>query len=212
MEKMRVHIDSQIRIINPSQEIKDYCKNELTITNPEIQKKRAMGFWTGNLQKNIKLFTKNGDTYILPIGVLKDIWKIHPYKEDYIVNFGKHDKIEFPNLTFKLYEYQNKAVEQMIKSKRAILQAPCGSGKSICAVEIIRKIGYKSLIIVQTIEILNQFKDYFLNVMKLPKEDIGIIANGKVEIGSKVTLALRQTLCNVDLLQYKYEWGCIIRR
>jgi superfamily II DNA or RNA helicase len=55
-------------------------------------------------------------------------------------------------------------------------------GKSICAVEIIRRIGYKALVIVQTMEILNQFKDYFLNVMGLPKEDIGIIAGGKVEV------------------------------
>ena len=55
-------------------------------------------------------------------------------------------------------------------------------GKSICGVEIIRRIGYKSLVIVQTMEILNQFKNYFLNVMGLPKEDIGIIANGKVEV------------------------------
>lgn len=55
-------------------------------------------------------------------------------------------------------------------------------GKSICGVEIVRQIGYKSLIITQTAEILNQFKEYFLKVMGLPKEDIGIIANGKVEI------------------------------
>ena len=55
-------------------------------------------------------------------------------------------------------------------------------GKSICAVEMIRRIGYKSLVVVQTMEILNQFKNYFLNVMGLSKEDIGIIANGKVEI------------------------------
>ncbi len=55
-------------------------------------------------------------------------------------------------------------------------------GKSICGIEIIRRVGYKSLVIVQTMEILNQFKDYFLNTMGLPKEDIGIIANGKVEV------------------------------
>lgn len=83
-------------------------------------------------------------------------------------------------------------------------------GKSICAVEIIRRIGYKTIVIVQTMEILNQFKNYFLNVMGLDKTDIGIIAAGKVEIGSKVTLALRQTLCNIDLLQYKDEWGTMI--
>lgn len=34
----------------------------------------------------------------------------------------------------------------------------------------------------------------------------------KLKYGSKVTLALRQTLCNINLLEYKYEWGCIIRR
>lgn len=75
---------------------------------------------------------------------------------------------------------------------------------------MVRRIGYKTIVIVQTMEILNQFKNYFLNVMGLNKTDIGIIAAGKVEIGSKVTLALRQTLCNVDLLQYKNEWDCII--
>ena len=77
---------------------------------------------------------------------------------------------------------------------------------------MVRRIGYKTLIIVQTMEILNQFKNYFLNAMGLDKQDIGVIAAGKVEIGSKITLALRQTLCNINLLEYKYEWGCIIRR
>lgn len=50
---------------------------------------------------------------------------------------------------------------------------------------MIRRIGYKALVVVQSMEILNQFKDYFLNVMGLPKEDIGIIANGKVEVRKK---------------------------
>lgn len=34
----------------------------------------------------------------------------------------------------------------------------------------------------------------------------------KLKYGDKVTLALRQTLCNVNLLEYRNEWGCIIRR
>jgi superfamily II DNA or RNA helicase len=208
---MKIQIDSKITIQDISEEVLAYCNTHLFFPNPDVQKKKAMGFWTGNLQKNIKLYTKNGNNYIVPMGCLKDIWNLHPYKNDYSINFGQHKKIEYPKLKFSLFPYQKEAVEHMIKIKRGILQAPCGSGKSICAVEMIRKIGYKTLIIVQTMEILNQFKDYFLNVMGLPKEDIGIIAAGKVNIGSKITLALRQTLCNIDLLQYKYEWGCIVR-
>ena len=207
---MRIKVDSVITIKNPSKEVKDYCKNFLTLKNPEIQKKRAMGFWTGNLKSVIYLYSKKDNDYIMPIGCLEDIWRIHPIKDDYEVNFGEHEKIDFPEMTFKPYDYQEKAIENMIKSKRGILKANCGSGKSICAINIIKRIGYKALIIVQTMEILNQFKDYCLEVMNLKKEDIGIIAAGKVEIGPKITLALRQTLCKVDLTQYKNEWGTII--
>lgn len=76
--------------------------------------------------------------------------------------------------------------------------------------EIIKRIGFKALIIVQTKEILDQFKNYLETVFNMKKGQYGIIAAGKVEIGSLVTIALRQTLVNVDLLQYKYEWGTIV--
>ena len=98
----------------------------------------------------------------------------------------------------------------MIKYKRGILNARCGSGKSIMAIEIIRRIGYKALIICHTKELLNQFKDYLVNDLGLQKGEYGIIASGKVEIGKFITIALRQTLVNIDLLNYKYEWGTII--
>ena len=207
---MKIKVDSVITIKNPSKEIKDYCKSFLTLKNPEIQKKKAMGFWTGNLKPIIYLYTKKDNNIIIPIGCLDDIWKLHSIKEDYVVDFGNHEKIDFPELSFPPYDYQEKAIQAMIKAKRGILKANCGSGKSICAINIIKRLGYKSLIIVQTMEILNQFKDYCLKVMNLSKEDIGIIAAGKVEIGSKVTIALRQTLCKIDLTRYKNEWNTII--
>ena len=39
---MKIKIDSRIEIIEPNQQIKDYCKTYLTLKNPEIQKKKAM--------------------------------------------------------------------------------------------------------------------------------------------------------------------------
>lgn len=207
---MRIKVDSQITIINPNKDITNYCKKELTIKNPEIQKKQAMGFWTGNLPKEIKMYSKNEKNYILPIGCIDDIWNLHPIKEDYEINFGKHEKLDFHENKIKPYEYQEKAIQTMIKSKRGILNARCGSGKSIMAIEIIRRIGYKALIICHTKELLNQFKDYLVNDLGLQKGEYGIIASGKIEIGKYITIALRQTLVNIDLLSYKYEWGTII--
>lgn len=207
---MNIKIDSQIRITNPNKEILEYCKKELTVKNPEIQKKQAMGFWTGNLPKEIKMFSRNGNDFILPIGCIDDIWHIYPLKQDYEIDFGNHQKLDFPESKLKPYEYQEKAIQTMIKSKRGILNARCGAGKSIMAIEIIRRIGYKALIICHTTELLNQFKDYLVKDLGMNKGDYGIIAAGKVEIGKYVTIALRQTLVNIDLLNYKYEWGTII--
>lgn len=207
---MNIKVDSVITIINPSKEIKKYCKEFLTLKNPEIQRKQAMGFYTGNLKPTIYLYSKKDNNYILPIGCLDDIWKINPNLKDYTINFGKHEKIDFPKLSFEPYPYQEKAINAMIKAKRGILKANCGSGKSICAINIIQRLGYKAIIIVQTMEILNQFKEYCLNVMNLKTNEIGIIAAGKVEIGEKVTIALRQTLCKIDLLKYKFEFNTII--
>lgn len=206
---MKIIIDSQIRIENPSKQIIDYIKKELEIPNPEIVKKQAMGFWCGNIPKTLKAYSKNGNDYIIPIGEIDNIWKLHSKKEDYEVNFGKHEKLNFPENTLKLYDYQEKAVNEAIKFKRGILSSKCGSGKSIMALEIIRRLGFKALIVCEKKEILQQFVGYLKDVFNMNSGEYGTIQEGKVEIGSLVTVALRQTLAKIDLTPYKYEWGTI---
>lgn len=122
---MKILIDSQIRIKDIDKITEKFIKSELEITNPEIQKKKAMGFWTGKIPKTLKAYSKNGNDYIIPIGEINNIWKLHPIKEDYIINFGKHEKLDFPKCNVKLYDYQEKAVQEMIKAKRGILSSKC---------------------------------------------------------------------------------------
>lgn len=207
---MKIIIDSRIKIEEPTQKIKDFCKDNLEIKNPEIAKKENMGLYAKNIPKKIKMYSTIGNTYVLPIGEINNIWKMHPNNADYAIYFGSHEKLNFPENTLKLYDYQEKAVEEMIKAKRGILSSKCGTGKSIMALEIIRRIGYKALIICEKKEILNQFIDYCKNVFNMEKGDYGTIQEGKVEIGKFVTVGLRQTLARIDLLEYKFEWGTII--
>lgn len=206
---MRITVDSQISIHNPTDEIKEFCKKNLIIKNPDVQKKKMMGFWSGNISKNLKMFSiKDGD-YILPIGEIDNVWKLHPIKKDYVINFGEHEKLDFPENNLKLYDYQEEAVNKMIKAKRGILSSKCGSGKSIMLLEIIRRIGYKALIICEKKEIQLQFRDYLINCFGMKEGDYGLISEGNVEIGKYVTIALRQTLAKVDLTPYKFEFGTI---
>lgn len=206
---MKIKIDSMITIENPSKEIKDYCKNNLVIKNPDVQKKQIMGFWTGNIPRTLKMFSINDGNYILPIGEIDNVWRLHPIKQDYEIDFGEHKKIDFPENKMKLYDYQEEAVNKMIKAKRGILSSKCGSGKSIMLLEMIRRIGYKALIICEKKEIQLQFRDYLVNCFGMKQGDYGLISEGNLEIGKYITIGLRQTLARVDLTPYKYEFGTI---
>lgn len=57
-----------------------------------------------------------------------------------------------------------------------------GAGKSIIALEIIRRLGYKALILCHTQELCQQFKDYVVDNLGMKKGEYGIIAGGKIEI------------------------------
>lgn len=75
--------------------------------------------------------------------------------------------------------------------------------------ETIKRIGYKALIICEKKEILQQFVGYLKDTFNMQPGEYGTIQEGKVEIGSLVTVALRQTLARIDLTPYKFEWGVI---
>lgn len=122
---MKITINSQIIISNPTKEIKEYCKQNLEIKNPEIQRKMAMGFWIGNTPKYIKMYSINDNKYILPLGCIDDIFNIDNNMEDYNVEFQEHNKLNFPKSNIIPYDYQEKAIERMIKAKRGVLVAKC---------------------------------------------------------------------------------------
>ena len=188
---MKIIINSQIKIKNPTNKIKQYIEKELSISNPDVQKKKNMGFWTGNISKTLNMFSiKDGD-YILPIGEIDNIWRLHPIKKDYIIDFGEHQKLDFPENKIKLYDYQEEAVNKMIKVKRGILSSKCGSGKSIMLLEIIRRIGYKALIICEKKEIQLRFRDYLINCFGMKEGDYGLISEGNLEIGKFITIRIK---------------------
>lgn len=66
----------------------------------------------------------------------------------------------------------------------------------------------KTLWITHTQDLLNQSLDRAAQYF--PRETLGTITAGKVSIGSHMTFATVQTLCKLDLAQYRYSWDAII--
>lgn len=200
-------VDSEIRIVGADNSVKDYCKNRLTLSNPDYEKKRRMGMWVGNTPKTIKFYYTDGDDYIVPFGCLKDMVSIIG-KSNFEIRLPKHSTIEGWGNSVPLYDYQQEAVDNMIKAHYGILQSKAGSGKTQMGIAMAQKIGKKCLWITHTLDLLNQSKARAEQYM--PKNTLGTIASGKVAIGSHITFATVQTLSKLNLNEFKYMWDCII--
>ena len=203
---MRTVISNVLTITYPTPEVEKWCKDNLVLSNPEYAKKERMGFWLGNTPKQLHLYERRGDALILPFGCYESIFPLISKTLEYAA-FSRLTE-RFYASPIPMYDYQTIAVENMIGAVYGILRAPAGSGKTQMGLELIRQIGTKALWITHTKDLLKQSKDraslYFDSKL------LGVISEGKVEIGRWITFATVQTLSRLDLTQYKDEWDVVV--
>lgn len=204
---MQIIVSSNILVKEPTQEVLQYCKDELTVDNEEYLTRLKQGKWLGNTPPKLQLYIKSGNDVILPFGSFDWLWEHYKDKTIYFSNINKPKSIDYPMPSINAYDYQENAIQGIIKAKNGILQSPAGSGKSFMALEIIRRLGHKALFIAHTLDLVRQAKNYALDNFNLTKEQIGEISAGKINIGTHITFATRQTLatCNLELLKDEFD-------
>ena len=206
MFRLIVTISNNIKIKNPSTEIISWCQAHLKLNNPEYAKKARMGFYLGNTPKFLYLYEIHGEEIILPYGTLK---QIQPMIQGSIVmgDFKPYESINYGE-PIPLYPYQEQAVREVKNNYYGILQSKAGSGKTQMGIALIKEYGRRALWLTTTKDLLNQSKERAERYMD--KSLIGTITEGKVTIGKGVTFATIQTMCKLDLAQYKDMWDVII--
>ena len=203
---MQVTVSNNITITNPTPAVINWCQENLKLPNPEYAKKVRMGFWAGNTPKDLYLYEVRGNDWVLPYGCLKPISNLI---QDATIRSGfkPTESIDYGN-PIPLYPYQEKAVESVFKSLHGILQSPCGSGKTRCGLALIKKYGKRALWLTHNSELLRQSKSAAEEFYD--KSLLGTITEGKVNIGKGITFATVQTMCKLDLSQYKHYWDVIV--
>ncbi|MFH1939976.1 MAG: DEAD/DEAH box helicase family protein [bacterium] len=178
-----------------------FLRKNLVIHNPIFYDKKAKGFSTWDTPKMIYCINSKGGNYIIPRGFLKNIER---YLFQKSIPFQIKDKsIKTPNRAFKcrikIYNYQKKALQEILKNNMGILEAPPGYGKTIIALTTLVYRKQSTLIIVHTRELLVQWIQKIGDVLGIEKGDVGIIGGGKEKIGKKITVATYQSLVRKDL-------------
>lgn len=204
---MRILISNIIEIQDPTKEILDYCKKELTFANPDYTKKQRLGFWTGGTAKIISLYDLYQDKVYLPIGCFEDIWKIHPIKEDYKdYTTTKHADIK-SNIILR--NYQEPCVEALKKYVNGIFVLFAGAGKTQIALQCAAELKQKTLFLTHTKDLLNQAKERCENNLICATSEI---TDGKCDASGDMVFATVQTLVNIiDKGEIKQnEFGLIV--
>ena len=201
-----ITISNVITIENPSEELLKWCRQNLKLKNPEFVKKQRMHFWVGNTPEYLYLYETHGDKLVLPSGVFRNIFPMIDMNDTKAV-FPVPEKIDY-GCKIPLYDYQEKAVEEVYWKQYGILQSAAGSGKTQMGIALIAKWGRRALWLTHTKDLLTQSKQRAEQYMD--PSLLGTITEGKVNIGKGITFATVQTLCNLDLNQYKDMWDVII--
>ena len=201
-----ITISNVITIDNPSKELLSWCTKNLRLRNPDYDKKVRMHFWLGKTPEWLYLYEVHGDKLVLPYGVLRDILPM-VNTSDIQTEFATTETIDY-SCEVPLYDYQQKAVEAVYWKQYGILQSPAGSGKTQMGIALVAKMGRRALWLTHTKDLLTQSKQRA--EMYMDPTLLGTITEGKVTLGKGITFATVQTMCNLDLAQYKDYWDVII--
>lgn len=210
---MKTLISNNIIIQNPTSDIIKWANNYLVLDNPEYKQLKVMGKedyirWK-RIPEKLKLYSTVFDEMILPFGCLRSLWQ-SIRKSNYMTAFNNAGDISIKNdcANIEFYDYQEKAIAAMVKAKGGVLVCPCGGGKTIMGIEIIKRIGKKALWLCHTGDLLRQAEKDFKSLY--PNIKIGLTTEGELNIGEDVTISTVQTMVNIDPNLYKDKFDVVI--
>jgi len=170
--------------------------DRLTFPNPAYLEAERMGRWLGNLDEYLCCYESTRSGLILPRGYTRQLIGLC---QRYGVEYDIDDQRRvLPEVDFMfqgvLRPFQTEAVRDILKGDFGTTSAPTGSGKTVMALYVIAECRQPALIIVHTKELLYQWIDRIETFLSIPKEEVGIIGDGKKRIGEKITVGMVQTV------------------
>jgi superfamily II DNA or RNA helicase len=188
-----------------------WLRDHLRLENPNYTKAVKYGFSTNNIDRYIRLYKQDGRFMVVPRGLGNDI--IH-YAREHNIPYTFHDRrLKLPEVSFQsninLRNYQETAVDVMLKNTQGFLVAPCGSGKTVMMIEMMTRLKQPTLFIVHQKELMEQIINTAVALTDVTRDEIGIIAAGKKSVGERMTVATVQTLNKTDLRELVNQFGAV---
>lgn len=192
---IRLKISKQIIAHRLSIEIIEFIETKLTIINPKWLDNNKMGRYNHETPKYLQIYKLKNNIMCLPVAWLELLESILQYHR---VKYIKYDfRISHPiKIRFKgeLRDFQKEACADLLAKHTGTLEAPTGSGKTVMGLYMVAARKEKTLIIVHTKDLAHQWIDRISSFLHVDKKEVGMIGDGSFSIGTKITVALIQSL------------------
>lgn len=170
-------------------------RKELTFPNPAYVTLKKLGKYHRHLPKTIQALVEDGLEIRIPRGYGK---RLHDMAIGMGIQMAWRDhrvvaEVKYPAalMGVTLREYQQRAVDQAVVETQGVVVSPTGSGKTMTALEIIRRQGQRAVVLVHNRELLRQWCKEVKNRLGVESGQIG---DGQWSLGSHITVAMIQTL------------------
>jgi superfamily II DNA or RNA helicase len=163
----------------------------LVFTNPEYEFRQSRGEWLGSIPPQIHCLYEQRRNYFIPRGFLTQLLELC---QQFGVNYRLVDRqrtVEPVQFEFHgvLKNYQELAFEAMLNRDQGTLVGDAKSGKTVIALYLICQRRQPTMITVPNVALLGHWKEKFVRFLEVPEEEVGIIGEGKFEVGPRVTVA-----------------------
>jgi SNF2 family DNA or RNA helicase len=206
---MHIIKDKYVRVLNPSKDLLTNCKKTLTIANPAYGANKQMGISNFATPRNLQYYEYDITTDILkvPIG----FWQESYHYLNAVDNRSDFESEIVKGLQFNgtLRPEQEKAVKTLASYSNGVLSAPTGSGKTVIALALMKQLGRKTLFIVDTVDLANQFISRCKTFLGY---EPGLIGSGKFDV-KDISVGILKTLTVLDEGKFKIlneTFGCVI--
>ena len=171
-------------------------RDRLTFANPLWVENDRRGFSNWNIPRELCYLETAGDRLIVPRGFTRQLCEMLRACK---VQFRIEDRRQvLPPVHFAftgtLRDYQQQALDDILKRDFGTVSAPTGSGKTVLALAAIAERKQPALVVCHTRELLDQWVSRIETFLGIPRAEVGIVGNGTRRIGEKITVALVQSL------------------
>lgn len=138
--QVKIIVDARVRINREKLDLETVkaLREMFTHKNPKFLQAKRMGFSTWKTPPNLNSFSLEDPFLLFPRGALNRITELlesRGYEIEAVVD--RSLKLERMNLelAYKLYSYQQEAVDAVVRSGNCVMRGPCGSGKALSNTE-----------------------------------------------------------------------------